>query len=159
MSRIKRQADVRVHEAAGVGEKMTIVHNALTDRRGKVLLQTEVGNTGVTYITNNEKTGQAVYGITLDDLLEVFDFNQVVIKIDVFKHEHFVLKGALKFFNQVKVEAVLIEFVHHQADDYGNDGAFIVQFFKEHGLEPDLPDDIKWEYKKWKTAEIMFKRM
>lgn len=144
-------------KAAGVSDKMTIIHNALADKQSEVSLESEERNMGVTYIVK-KITKEQVHAITLNDLTEIFNFDQVVMKIDVYKYEHFVLKGALEFFHQVKVEAILLEFVHHQSDADGNDGEFIVEFLREHDFEPDLPDEIKWDYKKWKTAEILFKR-
>ena len=113
---------------------------------------------GMTYVDFDKSLNESVDAIMLSDLLEIFPFSQVVMKMDVHFQEDVVLNGAYRFFKQVRVEALLLEFVHHQDDKYGNDGKFIVDFLNSQGMEPDVPDDIKHDYKQWTTTEILFKR-
>ncbi|VDH98108.1 Hypothetical predicted protein [Mytilus galloprovincialis] len=144
---------------AGVSDRMSIIHNVISDKRKPVVIETEPGNMGLTYVDLRKSEGkEIVESIVLDDLLEIFQFKEAIIKMDVHQFEDMVLNGAYKFFKKVNVEAVLMEFIHHQSDTYDNDGKFIVDFMEAHGLEPDVPEDIKQYYKKWTKAEILFKR-
>lgn len=145
-----------MHDAK-VTDKLTIVNNAVSDMRYTVDLETEPGNMGLTYLAY-WRSGGKVQTILLDDLLEVFDLKQVVMKMDVEMSEDEILRGANKFFKRVRVEALLMEFIHHQNNPNGDDAKFIINFLASNDLEPDVPDDIKGDYKKWKSNEILFKR-
>lgn len=145
-------------EAAKVTDKMTIVYNVMNDKHEKVSLKTETGNIGMTYVVNMTSGSEPIDTILLDDLLEVFNLQQVIMKMDVHQYEDIVLNGGQMFFKKVKVEAVLMEFVHHQDDRYDNDGKFIVNFMSLHGMEADVPEHMKLDYKNWITTEILFKR-
>ena len=93
--------------------------------------------------------------ILLDDLLEIFPISKAVIKMDVEKHEDEILKGASKFFTEVVVESVLLEFRFHTKD---SSGQFIIDFLDEHGLEPILPGGAnKSNYKNW-PGDLMWRR-
>ena len=144
---------------AGVSDRMSIIHNAISDIHERAVVETEPGNLGLTYVVQGKSEGtETVDVIVLDDFLEIFQFKQAIIKMDVHQYEDMVLNGANKFFKQVNVEAVLMEFVHHRADTFDNDGKFIINFMESHGFEPDVPANIKQDYKKWTKSEILFKR-
>jgi hypothetical protein len=83
-------------------------------------------------VVDQGKGNETIDSILLDDLLEVFNLEQVVIKMDVLEQEDIVLNGGDEFFNKVRVEALLMEFIHHQNDDYNNDGKFIVDLLASH---------------------------
>lgn len=144
---------------ANLANKMTIVYNALNQKHEKVSLVSAKGNIGMTAVVDQGKGNETIDSILLDDLLEVFNLEQVVIKMDVLEQEDIVLNGGDEFFNKVRVEALLMEFIHHQNDDYNNDGKFIVDLLASHDLEPDVPEHLKHDYKNWETSEILFKRM
>lgn len=143
-----------------LSDHMTVIHNALSFQREKVALGTHKKNVGGTYVKKLEKMGldkidqQAlvVDAILLDDLLEIFNFKRVVIKMDVETFEANVLKGADKFFTTVQVDYLLMEFVAHKGKDSGN---FIVEFLKKHNLvcENSNPNHATW------SGEVMFKRV
>ncbi|CAC5414529.1 unnamed protein product [Mytilus coruscus] len=145
---------------AGVSDRMSIIHNAILDKRIPVVIETQPGNIGLTYVDLRKSEGnEIVESIALDDLLEIFQFEQAIIKMDVYQYEDMVLNGAYNFFKQVDVEAVLMEFIHHRSDNYDNDGKFIIDFMESHGFEPDVPEYMKRDYKKWTMPEILFKRI
>ena len=69
--------------------------------KGASSLRGENGNYQVTVQT-----------ILVDDLLEVFDAPEAVIKIDIESSECKALEGSLRFFEKVKVQAVFMEWFH-----------------------------------------------
>ncbi|XP_063419087.1 uncharacterized protein LOC134701911 [Mytilus trossulus] len=109
-------------------EKVTIIHNALSDIREKVELGKDFQNVGGTYVLkdSNEKKvqGSTIIGkykdvvmtAKLDDILQLpnFDFKKVVLKIDVEGYETKVFNGGNKFFDTVDVKAVLMEWRWHE---------------------------------------------
>lgn len=141
--------------AAKLTNKMTIVYNAVSHAHEKVSLGTHKGNVGGTYVKHGEKNGkESINTIFLDDLLDIYTFDQVVMKMDVETFEANVLKSAYKFFDQVKVELLLMEFVAHKNKESGK---FIADFLLSHGMEPNVPDHVKNDYKKWGN-EVLFVR-
>ncbi|XP_071163099.1 uncharacterized protein [Mytilus edulis] len=145
-------------KAAKLTDKMTVVYNALSHTHEKVSLGKYHGNVGGTYVKQGAHSHQteteSVNSILLDDLLEIYSFDQVVIKLDVETFEANVLKGGYKFFEQVKVEALLMEFVAHREKESGK---FIADFLISHGLEPNVADGVKNDYTKWGN-EVLFLR-
>jgi FkbM family methyltransferase len=143
-----------------LGDHMTIIHNALSYQREKVSLGTHKRNVGGTYVKKLDKLGfnkngqQAlvVDAILLDDLLEIFNIKRAVIKMDVETFEANVLKGGGKFFTNVKVEYLLLEFVSHRGKASGD---FIVDFLKNHSLISEIPNK---NHATW-SGEVMFKRV
>lgn len=143
-------------KTAKLSDKLTIIYNAVSDKHEKVALGKYDGDVGGTFIkqyTQDEK--RYVETICLDDLLDIYNLEQVVIKMDVEKAEDKVLKGANKFFQKVRVEALLMEFIKHQ---HSPSGKFIVDFLSNYGLEPEVPRHLKNNYSKWPENNILFKR-
>ena len=146
-------------QAANLTDKITIICNAITDRHERVSLHMEPGNIGMTQVGNEfNQQNISIDTILLDDLLEIYNFTEVVIKMDVERYEDIVLNGARHFFKHVTVQALLIEWTYHRDDIYENDGKFIVDFLAKHDLEPDVPEKLKQNYSKWFTYEVLFKR-
>lgn len=117
-------------------------------------------NVGGIYVKKLEKMGfdkidqlvLVVDVIFLDDLLEIFNFKRVVIKMDVEIFEVNVLKGVDKFFSIVQVDYLLMEFVVYRGKDSGN---FIVEFLKKYNL---VCENFNKNYVIW-FGEVMFKRV
>ncbi|CAC5413398.1 unnamed protein product [Mytilus coruscus] len=109
-------------------DKITIIHNALSDMREKVELGKDFQNVGGTYVLkdSNEKKvqGSSVSGkykdvvmtAKLDDILQLpnYDFKKVILKIDVEGYETKVFNGGQTFFDTVDVKAVLMEWRWHE---------------------------------------------
>ncbi|CAG2206757.1 unnamed protein product [Mytilus edulis] len=146
---------------AGFENRMTIVYNALSNQREKVTLGTYSGNVGGTFVkkitSNTGNIDNTVDSILLDDILEIFKFdNKVIIKMDVETFELKILEGADKFFSTVEVEAILLEFVSHRGNKSGTD---IIQFLEKHKLFPVLgPGMDRYDTNTWKKGEVMFRR-
>ncbi|XP_063437499.1 uncharacterized protein LOC134718744 [Mytilus trossulus] len=137
-------------KAGKLTEKITIVYNALSDKRENVSLGIDRRNVGGTYIVNNKNMnkvkGSSVGGqykdivmtAKLDDILKIpgFDFKKVIIKMDVEGYENFVLNGGQIFFDQVDVQAVLMEWMWQRS---GNAAKEILAFYAKRGYKPYTP--------------------
>ncbi|XP_033746105.1 uncharacterized protein LOC117331481 [Pecten maximus] len=122
-------------------DRVTIIHNALSDIRGNVtfrLYKGNVGGTSVKTLDSNQKTKNEniITAILLDDLLEIFKFQKVVIKMDLETFEEKVLKGGEKFFTKVRVDYLLMEFEYHRTRPSGRS---IIAMLDRHGMIPMLP--------------------
>lgn len=138
-------------------DRMTIIHNALSYTREKVSLGKFHLNVGGTFIKQMGVSANSdvivIDTILLDDLLDLHMFKdrRFVIKMDVETFEANVLKGAFEFFNNVRVEFVLMEFMAHKGKESGD---FIVQFLKDFGLEPDVSNS---NHSTW-PMDVMFRK-
>ena len=131
-------------------DKITVITNALGDKRETVSFGMDVGNIGGTFVLSDrnmeKKLGSAVGGTykdkvltaKVDDILQLpgFNFKKVVIKMDVEGYEHFALRGASDFFSKVDVQAVLMEWMWHKA---GSGAEEIFKFYLDRGYEPYDP--------------------
>ena len=143
-------------KTAKLSDKLTIIYNAVSDKHEKVTLGKYDGDVGGTFIKQYaQEEKKYVETICLDDLLDIYNLEQVIIKMDVEKAEDKVLKGANKFFQRVRVEALLMEFIKHKNSPSGQ---FIVDFLSYYGLEPEVPRHLKNNYNKWQDNNILFKR-
>lgn len=126
-----------------------LVYNALSDVREVVSLGVDKGNIGGTFVAKdknpNKVRGSRVSGsygdvqtATLDDLLELpgFDLKKVIIKMDVEGYENRVFKGGQKFFKNVDVRAVLMEWMWLKTGPAGQE---IIDFLSRHGFTPTRP--------------------
>lgn len=138
-------------------DRMTIIHNAMSYTREKVSLGKFYLNVGGTFIKQMGVSANSdvivIDTILLDDLLDLHKFKgrRFVIKMDVETFEANVLKGAFEFFNSVRVEFVLMEFMAHKGKESGD---FIVQFLKDFGLEPDVSNS---NHSTW-PMDVMFRK-
>ncbi|XP_067660594.1 uncharacterized protein [Haliotis asinina] len=114
-----------------------IVHNAVSNTRGKVAFGSYARNVGGTYVkpvtSDSEETARTML---LDDLLEVFHFHKVAIKIDVEGHEDEVLLGADTFFSKVDVRYILMEWNTHQNKP---EAKYIIEYLTKHKMAPVHP--------------------
>ena len=142
-------------EAGNLKNNMVLIHNALSNKREKVALGVHKKNVGGTFVKKlnmDFKDEYVVNSILLDDLLDVFTFPKVVIKMDVETFEANILEGGQKFFQEVDVRYLLMEFSSHRKRQTG---AFIIKFLKEHGLEPEISAGLLRDYSKW-PGEVLF---
>ncbi|XP_041351657.1 uncharacterized protein LOC121370473 [Gigantopelta aegis] len=113
-----------------------VIHNAISDKRFRVGFGTHPGNVGGTYVkemtsANDAEVAQA---IPLDDLLSIFNFTKVVIKMDIEGHETRALLGGDRFFSTVNVVVVQMEWALHRKD-----GIKIIKFLTRHNMKPYYP--------------------
>lgn len=138
---------------ADLTDKLTIVYNAVTDIRENVSHLWRDKFISLSYTVNVHKGTYPVYSIILDDLLEIYNFTNVIIKIDVLGQEDKVLNGAHKFFNRVSVKGVLLTVVYHKQ---WISGWFIAEFMENYGFKPEIPRQSKPNYDRWSPDIILF---
>lgn len=133
-------------------EKITVIYNALSDKRENVSLGIDQRNIGGTFVVNNKNMnkvmGSAVGGqysdivmtAKLDDILNIpgFNFKKVIMKMDVEGYENYVLNGGQEFFNKVDVQAVLMEWMWQRS---GNSAQEILAFYDKRGYKPYTPSN------------------
>lgn len=113
-------------------EKVTLVHNAISNKKGVVKLGIDKNNMGGTFVDEEAshikkmKAGrvEGIYGtvnsITMDDLLkipEMENFSQVVLKMSIEGFEAKALEGAKMFFKKVRVAAIMMEWEFHRGQE------------------------------------------
>lgn len=142
-------------------ENVTLISNALSDVRGKVILQIVSGNKGGSYInTELGKNGNSetfVEAILMDDLIPHMTFEKAFMKIDIEGSEFNAFKGASVFLQSVDVRYILMEWMLQRRND---NGRYFVEYLLKHGFLPysdvkkvdmlqpddfrDWPDNIFW---------------
>ena len=103
---------------------VTVVFNALSDDHRKISFILDKGNLGGTRITSRGATlnesianrGDSLYTVLLDELLPFVNFKKAFMKIDVETHELEVIKGGMKFFREVNITGILMEWMFHRKD-------------------------------------------
>ena len=123
----------------GLRSKVTMLWNAISNVHEKVSLNDIVGNVGGSFVeaADSSQTNRAnvVQTILLDDLIPFFKDYSVFIKIDIETYEWKALQGAEKFFNEIDVAYVLMEWSYHR--EHG-DGPEIIDFMFKRGLYPHI---------------------
>lgn len=139
--------------AGKLTERITLVYNALSNKRENVSLGIDRQNIGGTYVVNNKNMnkvrGSAVGGqykdivmtTKLDDILDLpgFNFKKVIMKMDVEGYENFVLNGGGRFFDVIDVQAVLMEWMWQRS---GNAAQQILKFYANRGYKPFTPANV-----------------
>ena len=88
-------------QAGNLKNNIVLIHNALSNRREKLIPGETFKNVGATFMRKipNKISGQrTVTAVRLDDLLSVFNLTKVVMKMDVEGFENHILAGGRKFF-------------------------------------------------------------
>ena len=144
-------------QAGNLKNNIVLIHNALSNRREKLIPGETFKNVGATFMRKIPKkiSGQrTVAAVRLDDLLSVFNLTKVVMKMDVEGFENHILAGGRKFFQTVDVEYLMMEFAFHRNR---STGTFIINFLKEYGLKPQLNARMIGDYTKW-PWDVLFKK-
>ena len=102
-------------------DKVTLIKNAVSSKRGKVAMLTSLTNRGATTIDqkkcnseSNETTNcenPEADAILLDDLLEVIPFTKAIMKIDVEGYEIHAFSEGKNFFNKVHIPIIIMEWM------------------------------------------------
>lgn len=128
----------------GLTSKVTLLRNAISNVQENVTLFDIVGNIGGTFVETADENDQndetidsdhRAVAITLDDLADFFRDKPVFVKIDIETYELKALKGGNRFFSQVNVQFVLMEWIYHREFDTGKE---VIKFMKQHGLYPHI---------------------
>ncbi|XP_041373291.1 uncharacterized protein LOC121386457 [Gigantopelta aegis] len=143
-----------------------VIHNAISNKRFKVGFGKYKGNVGGTFVKEVTSADAVVtstdtevaQAVLLDDLLEIFNFTKVIMKIDVETHETRALLGGDRFFSTVDVTVMQLEWNAHKKD-----GSEIIKFLTKHNMKPHNPSvngaalDIN-AFDKW-PGDILWKKV
>ncbi|XP_048257222.1 uncharacterized protein LOC124128379 [Haliotis rufescens] len=114
-------------QKGGFTDRMTIIFNPLGANHSFVNFKPDVGNVGGTSVVASSGSSSKSpceesadsYTITLDDTLPYLPFKKAVLKMDIQEYEYFVLRGSKRFFKEIEVPAILMEWVLMKADING----------------------------------------
>ncbi|KAH3772690.1 uncharacterized protein LOC127846553 [Dreissena polymorpha] len=121
---------------------VTLIWNALSDKIELVGFKERETNVGalqmISGVMNNSifTDENSSIAIALDDLMPLLRNRSVIIKMDIEAFELKAMIGGKKFFEEVDVKFLLMEWVHHKDSD---DGARIIQFLTCRGFQPFNP--------------------
>lgn len=134
--------------AGGLQERVTLVHNAISNDNGIVNLGVDKNNMGGTYVDVDSehikelKLGRAngtygkVHTIKMDDLLTIpgiEDFKTVIVKMDIEGFEAKALQGASLFFDRIKIRGFIMEWEFHRRQQSAD---IILKFMKDKQFSP-----------------------
>ena len=130
----------------GFQDNVTLIWNAISNKRNLVTFQEWEGNVGGTKVipVSVKQGSNQARTITLGDLTLLFKGKRVVIKMDIEGFEYMAFMGAGKFFEEVDVVVIQMEwkfFRNPGIRSITETGIKIVDFFSSKKLYPFL--DIK----------------
>ena len=106
----------RLHKSINLNrlhENFTLITNGISDVRENLTLLIDETNRGRSSIVLNAGAGrQPIKTVLFDDLLEVIDVPQVVIKIDIEGAEARAFRFSKEFFLKVNVKVIFMEWVN-----------------------------------------------
>ncbi|KAH3788234.1 hypothetical protein DPMN_166369 [Dreissena polymorpha] len=123
-------------------ENVRLIWNALSDKVETVRFKHRVGNIGALQMVsgmapiNDSRGEESSKAIVLDDLVPLLRKQSLIIKMDIEAFELKAMSGGKKFFNEIDVQFLLMEWVYHRQTD---DGARIIQFMIEREFIPVIP--------------------
>ncbi|KAH3721122.1 hypothetical protein DPMN_064039 [Dreissena polymorpha] len=119
-----------------------LIWNALSDKAETVGFKEDNRNIGglqmVSGVSNTTVLGDSnsSVAILLDDLVPLFRNKSVFIKMDIETYELKAMMGGKKFFEQVDVKYLFMEWFHHKNSEVGSK---IIQFMTEKKYTPYNP--------------------
>ncbi|XP_046381296.1 uncharacterized protein LOC124152410 [Haliotis rufescens] len=147
-------------------DKITIFYTAISDSYKKVSFVKDIGNIGGTRIktapsnvnTSNVYDPNFIDTVRLDDLVPHIPFKRAFIKMDVEEHEYQVITSGVKFFQQIDVRGILMEWMWQKT---GPNGLRLRDYLLALGFAPfrvdgssALPID---QYKLWPNDVLWMK--
>ena len=150
---------MRLHKSVnlnGLRSKFTLIKNAVSNRRGTLRLYSDDENQGGSTVVSglvNATRQETVSTILFDDLLEVVNSSstdEVIIKIDIEGSEARAFTQSTKFFQQLKVRAIFMEWMTlklflpaNRTAQPSEDAALVLDMvarLRAAGFEPRYPD-------------------
>ena len=119
-------------------DRVKLIWNAVADNHNTVKFIPDTNNVGGTRIKDinpveNVAVMDVARAITFDDLLPLFRGKHIAMKMDIEESEYPALLGGERFFQEVDVKVVQMEFMFHKK---GKDGPKILEFFSKKGFQP-----------------------
>lgn len=134
--------------AGGLQNRVTLVHNAISNSNGVVNLGVDKNNMGGTFVDVDSKhikklklgrangTYGTVHTIKMDDLLKVpgiENFQNVVVKMDIEGFEAKAVEGASSFFDKLTIHGFIMEWEFHRGQATAKT---ILKFMKDRNFLP-----------------------
>ncbi|XP_046569609.1 uncharacterized protein LOC124277932 [Haliotis rubra] len=157
-------------QKGGFTDRMTIIFNPLGANHSLVnfkRIPDNLGGTSVVASSTSSLTSPCgepsdSYTITLDDILPYLPFKKAVLKMDIQEFEYYVLRGAGRFFKEIEVPAILMEWVLMKTDINGENLVELLSSWKYSAYEPIIggkkldPTHFRsWPYDVlWKKAKL-----
>lgn len=119
-------------------DKVTLLWNAVSDVHENVTVNEIVGNVGGAFVDSVKKGEEAlevVSTLTLDDLIALLRNKPVFIKMDIETYELKALKGGSRFFDEVDVKYLLMEWIAHRE---GSTGEEIIKLMTKRNIYPHV---------------------
>ncbi|XP_052265254.1 uncharacterized protein LOC127867820 isoform X1 [Dreissena polymorpha] len=122
--------------------KVTLIWNALSDRVEALGFKHKEGNIGALQMesgiraTNDSRGDESSMAIVLDDLVPLLRKRSLFVKMDIESYEYKAMSGGKKFFEEVDVRFLLMEWDFHRTSV---EGSRIIQFMTERRFRPVLP--------------------
>ncbi|KAK7478305.1 hypothetical protein BaRGS_00030457 [Batillaria attramentaria] len=116
--------------------KVTLVRNALSSDHRKVFIPQDTSHLADWYdpkANGKPPTDRVVYAVTMDDLIPLVRTERVFLKMDIERSEGRALRGASKFFGEIEVVCIFMEWewVKRREDDR----RFILKFLTTQGFQ------------------------
>ncbi|XP_052761812.1 uncharacterized protein LOC128204436 [Mya arenaria] len=132
----------------GLEENVTLIWNGVSNETKYVNLVPSERNVGGIQIKQSANQNpfdkdNTIMTIQLDDMLTTFGSRPFFMKMDIETHEAMALGGAGKFFQEIDVRYLLMEWVHYLKTNDTKEGSFITDFLSENSFRPYGALDLK----------------
>ncbi|XP_067674803.1 uncharacterized protein [Haliotis asinina] len=133
-------------QKGGLTDRMTIIFNPLGINNTLVNFKRYASNVGATSVVPASESSPASacqeptasYTITLDDTLPYLPFKKAVIKMDIQEYEFYVISGAERFFKEIHVPAILMEWDLMKTDVNGRRLVDLLLSLNFSAYEPNI---------------------
>lgn len=137
---------------ANVSSQVVMMHNAISDTHKNVTVQVRwPNNIGASWVLHNTSTGVAtntqqvkaqavVKAICLDDLVPYVPTHRVFLKMDIEGSEWRALRCADRFFAEVEIPYIHMEWLHYSLYQPKN-GETIISYLTQRGYRPYNPNN------------------
>ncbi|XP_067672288.1 uncharacterized protein [Haliotis asinina] len=157
-------------QKGGFTDRMTIIFNPLGANHSLVNFKRIPDNVGGTSVVASSTSSLSStcdepadsYTVTLDDIIPYLPFKKAVLKMDIQEFEYYVLRGAGRFFQEIKVPAILMEWMLMKTDSNGENLVKLLSSWNYSAYEPiiggkklDPTQFTSWPYDVlWKKANL-----
>ncbi|CAD5115673.1 unnamed protein product [Dimorphilus gyrociliatus] len=157
----------RLHKSIKLGklEKfVTLVVNPITDTRETVYFRRSSNNQGDTRISQSKTNDRGLgpnssHSILMDDLSDVANFTEAVMKVDIQGYEMKAFSHSKRFLDKVKIFAIFIEWEFYRNSKAHPLVPGFLEEMKARGLKPYSPGRIPLALTQWRKwpFDVVFK--
>ena len=122
-----------------IAENVTLLINAVSDRIETVTLHENLGNVGGTFVkpvaeSNVTDDDHMASAILMDHLIPLIKNKTIIMKLDIESYEWHALKGGYKFFQEVNVKYLFMEWMNYTVNP--ETGRHIITFLRHFDMAP-----------------------